>query len=117
MRCINGTVHSIILQGSLGGVLPRAVTLAGLPALTTLDLSKAGLSGTLPARYAALRQLERLSLSGCTFSGGIPDGWGTGLPNLGTLALTGCKVSGTLPSSLSQLQSLAALNLTGNNLR
>jgi hypothetical protein len=117
VRCINGTVHNIILQGPLSGVLPSAVTLAGLPALRRLHLSAAELSGTLPAGYAALEQLQELRLSGCTFSGGIPDGWGTGLPRLLTLVMADCKLSGSLPVSLSKLPSLATLNLTGNSLR
>ncbi|KAI8467901.1 MAG: hypothetical protein J3K34DRAFT_523368 [Monoraphidium minutum] len=63
-------------RGELGGALPPASALRGLPRLEALDLSSCGLRGPLPADYASLPGLGRLQLGGNALTGTLPEAWG-----------------------------------------
>ncbi|KIY91531.1 hypothetical protein MNEG_16433, partial [Monoraphidium neglectum] len=81
------SVASIKLtERDLGGTLPSASVLAGLPALTELDLFSNQIIGTLPPEWGSLAQLETISLVGNAITGPLPRSW-AGLKRLRTLFL------------------------------
>ncbi|XP_059664581.1 probable leucine-rich repeat receptor-like serine/threonine-protein kinase At3g14840 isoform X2 [Cornus florida] len=111
----NGECHviSISLQGQdLAGVLPPS--LAKLPYLKTIDLTRNYLSGTIPPEWASTK-LEYLSVAVNCLSGPIP----AYLGNIATLIYMSLEInrfSGMVPAELGKLPNLVNLILSGNNL-
>ena len=96
-----------------GGRLPAGIT--ELDFLERLELSKNGLTGTIPAEWGALARLRWLDLSGNKLSGTIPPELGN-LANLEQLFLYSNRLSGPIPAELGQLGNLQWLWLFDNQL-
>jgi hypothetical protein len=65
-----------IIEENLGGTLPPGSVLAPLTALISIHLGNTGVSGTLPANWGALNQLEDIRICGSPgITGKIPQGW------------------------------------------
>ncbi|KAJ0040758.1 hypothetical protein Pint_27248 [Pistacia integerrima] len=113
--CINSSVISIVLSGiDLRGNLPEDIQ--NLPELINLDLSQNKyLTGTLTPSIGQLTKLVSLVLTGCNFSGLIPDTLGS-LTQLVTLNLNSNSFSGPIPASIGNLTKLVLLDLTDNQL-
>jgi hypothetical protein len=85
--CTNGTstVYSIniwyeTLKGITGlrGKLPPASAFQGLSNLTSITIGdQAGITGTLPADWSRLQQMEELWLGNNGLTGTIPSSWGS----------------------------------------
>jgi len=77
--------------------------------VTALDMSGAGLSGSLPSLIGAISSLERLNISdNPSLAGTLPTSLG-GLVNLTTLTFSSTAVSGSLPASLKDLVKLSTI--------
>ncbi|XP_072953807.1 probable LRR receptor-like serine/threonine-protein kinase At1g53440 [Typha angustifolia] len=106
-------VISIWLKGqNLTGVLPDE--LAALTFLSSIDLSRNYLNGSIPAKWASL-PLIRLSLLGNRISGRIPKEIGS-ITTLQEIVLEGNQLQGPIPASLGDLFNLERLLLSANNL-
>ncbi|KAH1120335.1 hypothetical protein J1N35_003495 [Gossypium stocksii] len=82
--------------------------------IISLDLTNAGISGTLPLAIDNLSALHHLWLGGNKFSGSIPKM--TSLLKLETLHLENNNFTGEIPQSLGKLPSLREVLLQNNNL-
>ena len=71
-----------------------------------LSLSSCGLSGTLPASFAALPVLTLLYVNNNEFSGSFPAAW-TAMDSVIQLMITGSGLTGTLPPRIGAMQSLS----------
>lgn len=101
---------SMGLKGTVSGDIGQ------LTQLQSLDLSfNKDLGGTLTGNIGNLKQLTTLILSGCSFSGRIPQELGN-LPLLSFLALNSNQFSGPIPASLGGLQNLYWFDLGDNQL-
>ncbi|KAJ0975549.1 hypothetical protein J5N97_017514 [Dioscorea zingiberensis] len=113
--CSNSRVVALKLstmgiKGTLSGDLSQ------LSELQSLDLSfNNDLRGALTPNIGKLNKLATLILSGCSFTGNIPQELGT-LPLLSFLALNSNKFTGTIPASLGSLSNLYWLDLADNQL-
>ncbi|XP_059664542.1 probable leucine-rich repeat receptor-like serine/threonine-protein kinase At3g14840 isoform X2 [Cornus florida] len=106
-------VISIFLKGQdLAGVLPKS--LAKLQYLTTIDLTRNYLSGTIPPEWASTK-LEYLSVTVNRLSGPIPAYLGN-ISSLVYMSLEINQFNGTVPPELGKLTNLVNLILSGNNL-
>ncbi|VFQ97087.1 unnamed protein product [Cuscuta campestris] len=106
-------VESIVLKGQdLQGVLPPS--LAKLPFLKTIDLTRNYLSGTIPPEWASTK-LEYLSVVVNRLSGPIPKFLGN-MTALAYLNLENNMFNGTVPPELGKLANLQNLILGANNL-
>jgi hypothetical protein len=83
-----GNVFNITLNlVKLGGTLPAASVLKGLPALTAVLLGANGIFGTLPSDWGALTQLEDIRIAANPgITGTLPRSW-AGLARLKALVL------------------------------
>ena len=81
--------------------------------LETLNLTNAGLSGSIPAELGAMESLRVLRLNDNELSGPIPPELGN-LGSLTELLLSGNQLSGPIPPELGNLASLNSLFI-GNN--
>ncbi|GFQ03190.1 probable LRR receptor-like serine/threonine-protein kinase at1g07650 [Phtheirospermum japonicum] len=98
----------LFLKGQdLQGVLPPS--LAKLPRLTTIDLTRNYLSGTIPPEWAYTK-LEYLSLETNMFTGTVPAELGK-LTNLVNLILSANNLTDKLPVELKNLKKLTELEL------
>eukprot|EP00980_Cylindrotheca_fusiformis_P029968 scaffold24118_cov103-Cylindrotheca_fusiformis.AAC.1 len=149
-----GFVISIELKNNnLIGEIPSGISLfrsriprelGALEELSSLALSRTGLTGTIPASLTNLQQLHELSLEGSPFTAGeftgnIPLGifdnpflrtvdlkrndFSSSLPsevgnaiNLQALTLSSSKMRGTLPTELGRLSRLQVLDVSDNQL-
>lgn len=101
---------------SLQGKLPPATAFQGLSSLTAIYLAEQpGITGTLPADWSLLRQLQVIWLADLGTRGGIPSSWGS-LENLVTLYLTNSQLTGSIPESFGALTSMQDLKLSQNKL-
>ena len=92
------------------------ITLGGAPQrVTRVQVTYAGLDGTVPAALAGLEQLQRLQLGGNALTGTIPAQLGE-LSQLLVLHLGGNELSGALPPELASLERITALTLGDNQL-
>ncbi|KAG2520109.1 hypothetical protein JM16_006888 [Phytophthora kernoviae] len=109
--------HVVALElpaNELSGCLP-AESLARLPQLRVLDLSKNQLRGEIPAELGTLEALKRVDLSCNDLTGAIP----RQIADCGQLQemnLYQNSLSGMLPKEIGRLQSLRTLQLQHNNL-
>lgn len=87
----------LLSSNPLGGSLAE-LKLERLRNLTNLDLSKAGLSGTIPESIARLERLRFLALDNNHLSGSIPRKL-EGLPSLGALYVNANNLTGRLEFS------------------
>ena len=81
--------------------------------VTGLDLSYAGLGGTLPGSLSLVTSLTTVKLPGSSFTGSLPLSWSV-LSQLTLLSIANSQLAGTLPSAWSALGALAQLNLGSN---
>jgi hypothetical protein len=73
--------------------------------LQTINISHTGVTGTLPAAYAALQQLREFRAVNCTsITGQLPVTWG--LLNLQVLEVTDSGLTGNLPSEWADASAL-----------
>ncbi|XP_073061339.1 probable LRR receptor-like serine/threonine-protein kinase At1g07650 isoform X1 [Primulina eburnea] len=106
-------VQNIFLKGQdLAGVLPPS--LAKLPYLKTIDLTRNYLSGTIPPEWASTK-LEYMSVIVNRLSGPIPKYLGN-ITTLVYMSLESNRFNGTVPAELGKLINLANLILSDNNL-
>ena len=92
------------------------VTVAGAPPrVVALNLSGAGLEGSLPPELSGLDGLVELRLGDNRLTGPIPAELGS-LSRLTVLALDDNRLQGTIPGELAALASLSVLRLGGNRL-
>ncbi|KAJ3326790.1 hypothetical protein HDU76_012653 [Blyttiomyces sp. JEL0837] len=114
----SGSVTSINSTGPIDPTNPN-VTLSGslqtLYQLSTLVVSKAGLSGGIPIVVCTLQTLQTLVLDDNAFTT-IPDCIGSKLYSLSILSIRRNNLVGNIPSSFSSLKSLLEINLEGNAL-
>ncbi|KAL4586146.1 hypothetical protein LXL04_010778 [Taraxacum kok-saghyz] len=105
-------VVSVRLKGqNLDGSLPPS--LANLTYITTIDLNRNYLNGTIPLEWASMK-LEYLNLENNMFSETVPAELGK-LENLEMLILSANNLSGELPKELNNLTNLTRLRLSSNN--
>ncbi|KAG0467452.1 hypothetical protein HPP92_019032 [Vanilla planifolia] len=115
VSCTNSRVTMLFLttmglKGTLSGDISQ------LTQLQLLDLSSnSGLGGPLPPGLGNLKQLNTLTVAGCSFIGNIPQELGN-LANLTFLALNSNKFTGRIPASLGQLSKLYWLDIGDNQL-
>lgn len=103
-------LSTMAIKGTLSGDIGQ------LTQLQSLDLSyNTDLGGPLTPNIGNLKQLATLILSGCAFSGNIPQELGN-LPLLSFLALNSNKFSGTIPPSIGKLSNLYWLDLADNQI-
>ncbi|KAF6260274.1 hypothetical protein COO60DRAFT_907568 [Scenedesmus sp. NREL 46B-D3] len=101
------------IQG-LKGTLPPAAAFAGLSALTEVNISdQPGITGTLPADWSRMMQLQDIKLKNNSLTGSIPSTWSS-LSKLQLLQLHTNKLSGRIPDSLGALTSLEDVGLQDN---
>lgn len=94
----------------------EGVVVGGRPArVVGLNLTTAGLSGSLPSELGDLSELRLLHLYGNDLTGEIPPELGR-LSNLDTLDLGDNELSGPIPSEIGRLSSLTSLDLSFNQL-
>ena len=96
----------------LGGTLPD--TVGGLSELRYLDLSRTGLSGTLPSTLD-MPLLQALHAAANRLSGSIPDTI-TGMGSLRTLRLADNLLVGNLPAAIGKLSHLQVLDVYNNSM-
>ncbi|KAF6244013.1 hypothetical protein COO60DRAFT_121768 [Scenedesmus sp. NREL 46B-D3] len=93
------------IQG-LKGTLPPAAAFAGLGGLTKIGISdQPGITGTLPADWSRMAQLQDIRLADNSLTGSIPSSRSS-LSKLKVLSLYENKLSGRVPDSLGALTSL-----------
>ena len=85
------------------------------PRVLSLNLTTAGLTGTVPPELGGLSELRFLHLYGNDLSGPIPPELGR-LAYLDTLDLGDNQLTGTIPPELGQLARLVSLDLSANQL-
>ncbi|KAK2994747.1 hypothetical protein RJ640_031020 [Escallonia rubra] len=95
----------------LAGILPPS--LAKLPFIKIINLSRNYLNGTIPPEWASTK-LEKLTLSNNLFSGTVPAELGR-LVNLDDLSFNANNLTGGLPLELNNLTGLLELRLGSNN--
>ena len=79
--------------------------------LKILNLTGAGIGGTISPKIGQLKNLERLELGSNNISGPLPDEIGE-LSNLEILNIRGSKEIGQIPSSIGNLKKLKSIHLT-----
>ncbi|CAD5164034.1 unnamed protein product [Musa acuminata subsp. malaccensis] len=110
-----GSVSTITIQ-SVPLTVPLPVGLcSALPSLTTLVVSDANLTGTIPTDFAACSLLTLLDLSSNSLSGAIPPALSR-LPYLASLIINSNQLSGPIPEELSAAASLRHLIIFDNRL-
>jgi len=102
-----------IYSVNMGGSIPSTIHTA-LPSLTSIKLSYAGLTGSIPAQIGAYTTATVVDLSGNSLSGAIPVGIGA-LTTVTTLSLGGNALTG-FPTQLATMTALVNLNLSSNPL-
>ena len=90
------------------------VTCAG-GRITRVSMHDNSATGTLPASWSAMNQLEFLRLGGMQISGELPAQWAS-MTKLKDLLLGGCQVSGELPAEWAAMARLKHLNLDNNQI-
>lgn len=121
INCNNGSVVDVILWTGSGveglqGSLPPADALQGLTQLTTLNIGgQHGITGTLPADWGQLQQLQQIILVNGSLTGQVPTAWGS-LAGLTALSLYQNRLTGPIPESLGSLTKLDILSLSTNAL-
>ncbi|KAF2310089.1 hypothetical protein GH714_006497 [Hevea brasiliensis] len=115
IQCSNSRITDMVLSGQgLAGKLTGDI--GNLIALEKLDLSlNKDLTGNLPPTIGNLKNLQYLSLHGCSFSGPIPDTIGS-LNQLLYLSLGANNFTGEIPHSFGNLLKLYWLDITDNNI-
>ncbi|CAM0879305.1 unnamed protein product [Alopecurus aequalis] len=101
-------------NNSLAGGLPEFVQ--GMASLQDLLLSNNPLRGSLmPSGWEKMVNLATLDLSNAGLVGSIPESMAA-IPRLRFLALDHNRLSGTVPAKLAAMPSIGAMYLNGNNL-
>ncbi|XVF40039.1 hypothetical protein PTKIN_Ptkin01aG0080300 [Pterospermum kingtungense] len=100
-------------SNSFSGSIPENIS-ETMPMLRDLDLSRNGLTGSIPSSIVKLKELRSLVLSFNNLSGELPQDW-TQLQHLQVLDLANNSLSGGLPSSMGTLHSLRLLILSSNS--
>ncbi|XP_044396443.1 MDIS1-interacting receptor like kinase 2 [Triticum aestivum] len=103
-------LRGVRLAGTLG-----SLDFAALRALTSLDLWRNRLAGSIPPSIAALGELHALLLQGNQISGSIPPSLAN-LTRLHLLMLHDNQISGEIAGQIGELGNLVSLDLSGNQL-
>ncbi|WIA42784.1 hypothetical protein OEZ86_008723 [Tetradesmus obliquus] len=118
VACIDGThtVYKIHIHDGLTGTLPHAAAFDGLAGLTEIDIShQPGISGTVPADWSRLSQLQDIRVANNSLTGSIPPSWGS-MAKLRVLYLFRNKLSGPIPASFRGLTALEDIAVYVNEL-
>lgn len=121
VECKDGKVTFLQISTDKGhhglkGTLPPASALAGLTSLTVIGLhNQTGVSGSVPADWGALVQLEEIVAVNLSLTGNLPSAWSR-LRNLKYLELSQNKLTGQLPDSFQNLRQLVILVVFDNQL-
>ena len=100
-------------RSGLDGTLPTEL---GSPtSLTELELQNNDLTGSIPTELGSFTDLQQLDLSDNALTGSIPTALG-GLTNLQRLSLSDNELTGSIPTELGSLPRLMMLNLQNNDL-
>lgn len=76
-----------------------------------------GIGGSLPVDYSSLTSLTLLNVSGAGLSGSLPTEWGSELGSLRSLDLSNNSIDGSLPAAeWAAMTSLTLLNISSNPL-
>ncbi|KAI8465939.1 MAG: hypothetical protein J3K34DRAFT_486177 [Monoraphidium minutum] len=121
----------------LRGTLPPAAALVNLKQLKIFEAASANLTGTLPADWSALRQLEevvlpygrlqgtlprqwanlgklkKLFLFNNQLTGSLPPEWGQGMASVELFAVQNNKLTGPIPDSFSGMTAMSENQLEG----
>lgn len=113
--CNQGSVTRINLTSvNLEGTLDH-FNFSSFPNLSSFDLQKNSLFGTIPPQISNLSKLSILILGSNQFTGFIPKELGN-LTNLSVLILSSNHILGSIPEEIGKLGSLRELRLNLNNL-
>ena len=82
----------------LQGTLPSGQTLSGLPMLLDIFMAKNEITGTLPADWGILKQLEVIYLNTNKLQGTYPEGW-SGMQSLKGISIEDNNLKGGVPSA------------------
>ncbi len=109
----NGRITSLQLSrnGLAGSIPPR---LGDLRALRTINLGNNALTGRLPKELANLDRLQRLVVNSNSLSGEIPT-WLADMPALRSLVLQSNDFSGPIPRELARMPAIDSLQLGWND--
>lgn len=109
----NGRITSLQLRrnGLAGSIPPR---LGDLRALRTINLGNNALTGRLPKELANLDRLQRLVVNSNSLSGEIPT-WLADMPALRSLVLQSNDFSGPIPRELARMPAIDSLQLGWND--
>jgi hypothetical protein len=99
---------------SLGGTVPDAFTLQGLPFMDTLDLSNCSLGGHLPENLDPRFTLSHILLANNSIAGTLPAAWAELSMRLVAVDLSGNQLAGGLPEEWALLENLYSLRLANN---
>ncbi|KAH6798638.1 Leucine-rich repeat family protein [Perilla frutescens var. frutescens] len=110
-----GSLESLEFRSNPGLTGSVPAVFGELRNLQSLVLTENGLMGQLPESIGNLFELRRLNLAGNSFTGSIPGSLG-GLNRLLILDTSGNSLSGTLPSTLGGLTALLKLDSRGNQI-
>ncbi|WIA14567.1 hypothetical protein OEZ85_003084 [Tetradesmus obliquus] len=106
------SVHTTGLKGEL----PPAAAFEGLNSLTAFTLSQQpGITGTLPADWSQLRQLQDVRVSETSLYGSMPSSWGS-LTKMRVFYLWANQLTGAIPKTFGALTSMQDLRLSKNRL-
>nr|XP_048327302.1 MDIS1-interacting receptor like kinase 2-like [Ziziphus jujuba var. spinosa] len=104
-------LHNSKVQKKLG----RFLNSSSFPNLVHLDLSEAGLFGSIPAEIGTLSKLTHLNLSGNYLIGDLTLSLGN-LSQLVRLDISYNSINGSIPPQLGNLSNLGVLNLRSNQI-
>ncbi|KAF3791565.1 Pollen receptor-like kinase 4 [Nymphaea thermarum] len=114
LRCVNGSVTVLQLEGfSLGGTID-VDALAGIPSLYAFSFMNNNLSGPIPD-FRQLSAIRGIFLANNHFSGTIPADYFAGMEWLRKVWLSGNNFSGQIPTSLASSPRLRQVRLDHNN--
>jgi len=102
----------ILINFGLSGQLEDGI-FENIPSITSMDLQKNSLRGSLPTSLGKLLSLERLILSSNFLRGTIPDSL-SNLVHVNYVELSNNSFSGTLPTCLLRMQTIYLLQMQLN---
>ncbi|CAN1230123.1 Receptor-like protein 51, partial [Linum grandiflorum] len=100
-----------LTNANLSGSIPKH--LADNANLTHIDFSRNSLKGKIPSSISQLENLQSLNLSSNSLSGELPANFGD-LISLKNISLSSNTLSGSIPDSISSILELEVLDLSSN---
>ncbi|KAH6788742.1 hypothetical protein C2S51_003748 [Perilla frutescens var. frutescens] len=101
-----------LTRNYLNGTIPQKW--GSMQSLTTISLLGNRLTGPIPKELANITTLEELVLEANQFTESVPPEFGD-FPRIRRLVLTSNNLSGVLPESLAKLTTLTEFRISGNN--